>query len=246
VAGAAICIAWQRSLATDRQIGMQSNVNKLSNFYSMQAHILTYLEEHKNTTNTENLVLKNKRNIFYSIFENPSNGEFSPKSSFENDLKDLCRDHKNILNLTFKLKKTFDILPKDIANDYYNSIGRGAFLSYIDYINDMISMHCNPDNNYSKILQLTNELNTKTINFLKKSGFEMTENFDKFRKDDPVKNAEIIMDLLEILNNLVKSSPISEDEQSQFDLLFFRTPLDINIIDQYLVPWVEDEWKEEQ
>ena len=115
IAGAAICIAWHRSLITGRQIDIQIESNNISNFYDIRSHFMSLLPEGENKISSIKHINNQKNILFISLFKNPQKNIYSINDKFKS-----C--FENILNQFQYAQIAFNNMEEDASDNLLDSI----------------------------------------------------------------------------------------------------------------------------
>lgn len=79
----AVAIAWQRSIATEYQIKLQTNSNRISDYYNIKEHFYSQMKLISQKNNIVSIKESNIEVIFSNIFRNPVELDFSCTEEFE-------------------------------------------------------------------------------------------------------------------------------------------------------------------
>lgn len=70
----AVVIAWHRSIATEHQIELQTNSNRISQYYDFKNHLTSHLENH---------IEIDPEILFSRLFNDPKNADYSPSKELK-------------------------------------------------------------------------------------------------------------------------------------------------------------------
>jgi hypothetical protein len=109
IASSAIIIAWHRSIVNDIQIKMQTDVNRLTNFYDTKKHFFELLPAPtKDTYEIIPTIEKSNHNKFYfNFFKNPQESDYSLSDNFK----------KCFSNILSTVEFTYSRIDGDISNE---------------------------------------------------------------------------------------------------------------------------------
>jgi hypothetical protein len=221
VAGAAICIAWHRSTISIKQIDMLQNTNRMTNFYSLQKHIREAVENKKETLNSQFLEIKNTHSLFNFMFNNAYKDDYSPIIALDVGLRKL-KEEFNILHMLIEntlpiVHSKYHLISKRFIYAPHIGVVHNFFLyvreiekcpeGKFDFPYDEVNNHCHNINKFVK---------TIVNNF----GFNLKPVRDTHFLKDPSKNAIVISELLNFLDDIVKDTPISQDYKVKFNNIF--------------------------
>lgn len=87
----AIAIAWQRSMATEHQIQLQANSNRISQYYDIKKHFSELVEK---TFKEKEIQVIDCDLLFNRVFRSPENLDFNASSNFIKDIESILEHSK--------------------------------------------------------------------------------------------------------------------------------------------------------
>lgn len=221
-AAIAIVIAWQRSIVSDLQLKSQNSSNNISNYFNIQDHVTKNVDESIEKISPNNLILQNKTLLFYSIFMNPSSGNFNPSHDFESHIHQLYSIIERLASSSIALNQ---ISSPSSEIHLGNKSASGRANTFNIYLS---GRKLTDDKFYQQRIDLLekididrNTLAHASSLFLASIGITFSDEF-KTQSIDPFHMSQLIMKVITYLNEVILHPPISPYSKYIFDKHFHK------------------------
>lgn len=216
VAGAAICIAWQRSEVSEIQINMQNKSNNISNFYSIFEHIGKNFLHYSDSLKSEHIDITKYETLSNYIFFDPTNGEFDPSNNYLLSISKLSTSAQKLTHDFYSIQHLINRPESPDLNSQIEQYGLSNIIHSIRITNK----------DDPEVLNILNSINDEqkiifelTLELIKSCGLTTNRDFFVSRLNS-IKYLDIVSNISDYVFALINSLPIDKSCKAKYKELF--------------------------